>query len=72
MEDASNLEDATPLGGSLSPRCTHILEQIVKKLIKLRVDEAISLMMKELEEILSCQRTTSKVTYKRLSVKDKT
>jgi len=45
----------------------------VEKLIKLQVDEAMSLIMEQLGEFpgLTCQRKTSKVLRKRMCVKDK-
>lgn len=76
MEDALYQEHTT-LGGHLSPRCTHALEQIdsvlktVEKLNRLKVDKAMSSVIKKSDEFLACQRKTKKATSKRLPVKDK-
>ncbi|KAJ8426393.1 hypothetical protein Cgig2_010936 [Carnegiea gigantea] len=75
IKDASNYEETTLSRRHLFPRCTHALEpidgapKIIEGLIKLRVDEAISPVMKKLDKFLACQRMTNKVAYRRLFVK---
>ena len=55
MEDALNQYVATPPKEHLSPKSTHALEQasitpkIVEKLIKIKVSDTISAMMKKLK-----------------------
>ena len=82
MEYTPNQEDATRARRHTSPRCTHALKQVdnspktVEEFIKLKVDEAMSCMMKKnywlvkgRQERSSLRNCLSKIGYGPLELK---